>query len=172
MRNKIKDKERRKLRQENGYCIQCGKNKLYSKSYCKQHLFFRRKESKKIRDKNLQNNLCRYCGNSPLQKRKVCKIHWLYHKSSKHLGTSKYWKNLLEIFENQKRICPYSGESLILGINADIDHIIPKYLGGKSDIENIQWVYSKINRLKSYFSEKEFLTLIEKVYKFKCSPLS
>ena len=68
----------------------------------------------------------------------------------------KYWKNLDELFENQKGKCAYSGREMQLGQDAELDHIIPKTRGGKTELNNLQWTIKVVNRLKKNSLEHEF----------------
>ncbi len=67
---------------------------------------------------------------------------------------------LKTIFNNQKGVCPYSGIKLSIGLNAELDHIKAKSNGGNNIIENCQWVYAPVNKMKWNLSEDDFKDLI------------
>lgn len=93
-----------------------------------------------------------------------CTICFLKHKARSYFGNRKKWTFLKEIFDKQQGVCPYTGIHLTLGHNCTIDHIIPKALGGKTHISNLQWVFKDINSMKGSLSEKEFFVLVSLIY--------
>lgn len=81
----------------------------------------------------------------------------------RHLGKGRLWTVLRLKFDGQGGRCAYTGERLVLGENASIDHKQPKALGGKGSPENLQWVTHRVNKLKQNFSDAEFVALCRKV---------
>ena len=65
-------------------------------------------------------------------------------------------RELLKKLEQQGNRCALSGEP-IDDKNSEIDHIIPVSRGGSSEIENLQWVTRKINRMKQTMTNEEFV---------------
>jgi hypothetical protein len=45
-----------------------------------------------------------------------------------------------------------------------IDHKMPKCKGGTNTIENLQWIYTPINFMKSGLTHEEFLGLINEIH--------
>lgn len=86
--------------------------------------------------------------------------------------TNKHWKALLEIFGNQQGKCPYTGRELIIGLNAELDHIVPRCLDGSDAISNLQWVFQGINRMKGAMSEEDFLNLVKETHQHRLMPTS
>lgn len=62
--------------------------------------------------------------------------------------------------KNKTRL-DYKKDNLIcvIGVNASLDHIIPKSAGGSSDEDNLQWIHGAINSAKLALSVKDFLEL-------------
>ena len=52
---------------------------------------------------------------------------------------------------------------MTIGINASLDHKIPKAKKGNNDIENLCWVDWKINLMKRDLDMNEFVVLCKKV---------
>lgn len=132
------------------------------------------KAVKNIKTKTFRNNqydkgLCKVCLEPRLFDLKTCKKHYLEELSYKHLGTTKRWEDLLNLLEQQNYICAYTGEELILGLNAGIDHKLPlsKYPELINDINNLQWTLKDINIMKSNFPEEEFLKFVYKIFYYK-----
>jgi hypothetical protein len=130
--------------------------------------------SKKITNSRLirrEKGLCETCGQPPLIDRKnrvcnTCEICYLKTIAKLHLGSAKLWQMLKILFEKQN-ICPYTGISLILGVNTSLDHIISLSTGGKPIIDNLQWVYFDrygyfdVNRMKGALSHEEYKEAIK-----------
>lgn len=58
---------------------------------------------------------------------------------------------------NQNRKCIYTGQSLKIGDNLSIDHIVPKAQNGTNEINNLQWVDYKTNMMKRDMDHGEFI---------------
>lgn len=52
-----------------------------------------------------------------------------------------------------------TGEKLIPGFNASLDHIIPVSKGGSSNKANLRWVTSTINHMKWDLTDEEFVNM-------------
>ena len=63
--------------------------------------------------------------------------------------------------EHQQWQCVYTGEKLIAGVNASVDHRIPSSRGGSDDLCNLQWVTKKINRMKGNMTHQEFVEICQ-----------
>jgi hypothetical protein len=64
-------------------------------------------------------------------------------------------RDMLEKLRQQGNRCALSGE-LIDHQNCEIDHIVPVSRGGSSDIENLQFVSKRMNRMKGTMTNEEF----------------
>lgn len=84
-----------------------------------------------------------------------------------HLGSSKLWSSLVGLAD---KTCPYTGINLEIGVNASLDHIIPKSRGGVNDLSNFQFVYCQgsfdVNRMKGDMTEEEFKEAIKICYTY------
>jgi hypothetical protein len=114
----------------------------------------------------VQRGICVDCfSQAALLNNRVCETCYFRNIARRHLGTGKVWKQLKDKFEEQKGRCALSGFPITLGVNAELDHIMPVAKGGERDIENTQWVLRVVNRMKRDLPEDEFFTLIEGLYK-------
>jgi 5-methylcytosine-specific restriction endonuclease McrA len=59
--------------------------------------------------------------------------------------------------------CAYTNIPLQIGINASLDHIVPRSKGGSNDRSNLQWIDIGINRLKLDKSDIEFRSLLKQL---------
>ena len=59
--------------------------------------------------------------------------------------------------------CAYSDRKLVPGLNASIDHITPVFKRGLDDINNLQWVDTQINTMKTDMDHSNFLSTCYKI---------
>ncbi|MDE5583269.1 MAG: hypothetical protein K2J08_06170 [Ruminococcus sp.] len=120
------------------------------------------------RKQQFQKGLCKVCKEPHLPNAKTCKKHFLADLASSHLGSTKYWHKLEELFDTQNGMCAISGLTIKLGVNASIDHIKPlsKYPELLNELSNLQWVDSRINLMKLDMESEEFLSLVNTIYKY------
>jgi 5-methylcytosine-specific restriction endonuclease McrA len=86
-----------------------------------------------------------------------CWVCWLKLEAATALGTTAAWVKLEELWFNQKASCAYTGVHLIPGINASIDHKIPRSRKGLDIITNLHWVDKTVNMKKFTRTHEEFL---------------
>jgi 5-methylcytosine-specific restriction endonuclease McrA len=109
-----------------------------------------------------ERGVCMSCGrhdSSVRQHEVICLSCWFKHMAKHNTGTKKDGAMLRDLFEAQQRTCAYTGEVLIPGINASLDHKIPTSRGGTNDRENLQWVTARVNSMKSDLTHEEFVAL-------------
>jgi 5-methylcytosine-specific restriction endonuclease McrA len=63
------------------------------------------------------------------------------------------------MLEQQGFRCSYSGLPLKIGVNAQVDHKVPRSRGGTNNVENLHWVDGQVNRMKTDFTHEEFLAM-------------
>jgi 5-methylcytosine-specific restriction endonuclease McrA len=101
-------------------------------------------------------NLCRRLSCSlPATVNRECAKHWFIRMAAK----SEYrgaWSDLAHLLVAQDFRCAYSGEALIPGANASVDHRTPRSRGGSSDLENLCWCTDTMNRRKWSMTATEF----------------
>lgn len=88
-----------------------------------------------------------------------CRMHILKLAAYRWLDDASRWMDLDALLLAQGGRCAYTGEELILGKNASIDHKIPRSRGGTNTIENLQWVTWTVNRVKTDLTHDEFVTM-------------
>lgn len=160
---KIKNETKNK-RKNNGLCIICGKMNDTKNLNCKECYKIINKRDNFYRKNQLLKGLCTKCDEPLLKGTSYCLIHYIKQKTYSHFGSCKRWQELLDLF-NEQNICPYTKKQLTIGLDASLDHKMPKSKGGSNEISNLQWVYHKVNYMKRNLLESEFLNLIQLVYK-------
>lgn len=167
-----REKQRYEKKKEKGICYLCNKNNPVLGKLACQSCSDRRSEWKKEKKKlRREQGVCERCGHQEIiinpDRISVCKKCILQRLSLEHLGTSKKWEELEQLFDKQN-ICPYTKIQLILGVNISIDHIIPKSRGGTNSIDNLQFVYYgdfDVNRMKGDLTNDEFISAIRVIYR-------
>jgi hypothetical protein len=145
-------------------CKTCGGNrddKHKTCSVCRERI----KEWRKI---NLSNGKCE-CGRDRIENSnsKQCQTCYLKATAQQSVGSTKRHQELLELFEDQNGICPYSGRKMTLGVDTAIDHKIPKSKGGTNEIGNLQWTHRVVNQMKWDTYESDFLNLINEISSYR-----
>ena len=73
------------------------------------------------------------------------------------------WRKLRDAYHNQRGLCAYSNLPIRIGVDAEIDHTVPKSRSLKAPqemtIADVRWVHSKVNRMKGDLHLTEWLGL-------------
>lgn len=71
---------------------------------------------------------------------------------------------LMGLLKKQEFKCALSGRKLKPD-GSQLDHVFPKSKGGSDDVSNLQWVTTKINRMKGSMSNEEFINVCGEVWR-------
>jgi hypothetical protein len=110
--------------------------------------------------KKKEAGVCQHCSN-PATVGGLCLRDWFKNVASIHFGTRKLGEALQSIWDAQKGLCVYSGEPLVPGQTASLDHKTPITRGGVIAVENVQWVSKRVNTMKTDMTDFEFVNLCE-----------
>ncbi len=69
------------------------------------------------------------------------------------------------IWEEQRGLCALTGEVLVPGVNASLDHITPVSQGGTNAKDNLRWVLLEVNEAKAGLLDTDFIAMCRKVVK-------
>ncbi len=139
-------------------CLVCRIPALETHARCEKCLVKSRGYTSKFQKKNRSNGLCA-CGKVAITN-SSCEKCWFSRMAKNRTGSRSNAHLIKSIFEQQNGLCAYTGEKLIIGINASLDHKMPiSKGGGKYDKDNLQWVCLRINWMKTDFSHSEFLAM-------------
>jgi len=90
---------------------------------------------------------------------KFCEECWFSNVSWNVTKSRKNKAMIQELWRAQDGCCDYTGEVLVIGETATLDHKVPVSRGGKHTRENLHWVSSTVNRMKTDLTEEEFFGL-------------
>lgn len=123
------------------------------------------KSGRKRREQRRANGICIYCDELSLEhSAQFCLLHWACSiGSSCKNQTRSFALKLIAKLEEQEYKCAITGDILVPGSNASIDHIVPKCKGGSNDISNLQWTTEIANRSKWEMSTDEYIAHCQKV---------
>lgn len=122
------------------------------------------KTKRDLYTKRKAQGVCVKCGDVCLPDHSLfCEGCWWQNVGSKTFGHKSGVQILRRIWTRQDGLCAYTGEKLIPGKNASVDHITPVFHAGATTEENLQWVTRQINLMKSSMPHKEFLAMCRKV---------
>ncbi len=101
---------------------------------------------------------CVDCREPALVPSRYCRRHAMGNILRKHGIPAERYEEFWRKLETQGFRCHYTGEPLVPGVNASIDHRIPTSRGGsKTDIENCVWCDRNVNAFKRDLTEEEFV---------------
>ena len=80
----------------------------------------------------------------------LCEKCWFARIARTRLGSGSHGPIIKKKLEEQNYRCAYSGLRLVPGLNANLDHILPKHLHPElaSDPSNVEWVDAHVNLMK------------------------
>jgi len=145
-----------------GVCWGCGEEARAGRIYCEECGEKKRRYVTKRRADMIAAGRCPVCGRDALENSEWCEEHYFRAKARSN-GKSAKWTDLRDLFYEQGGMCAYTNEKLTLGVNASIDHKIPRCQGGGDDKPNLQWTTWAINLAKHKLTEQEFIAMCKKV---------
>ncbi len=152
-----------------GVCVRCGINKPTGTSQkCTACNDKQRKLNRDRRERLVASALCGSCGKEPHMEAHadnstpLCSMCFYKQGSRAYLGTAKRWK---ELRDKMTEFCPYTGEPLVLGYNAELDHVLPRATHPElsNEITNLEWVSKIANRAKRDMTKVQFIALCKRI---------
>jgi len=167
------DNFHRNKTKRNGYALECKKcvsyrNKKRYSNLTAEEKAVKNQYIKEFRKLQNEKGLCQHCKEPKLSNSVYCEKHYLKYISKRLFGTVSKYKLLKNKLEKQDYKCAYTGDKLILGLNASADHIKPlsTHTHLYDDVNNIQWTTIDVNIMKLNHSEEDFFQLVKKIYEF------
>ena len=148
-------------RYQQGLCVNCRSPRDSTRRLC---LVCRKKQAEyafNLRKKRIAEGNCGSCGGTAETTSAIpsCLDCWFKHQSLLATASKKNAPQLRHLFGLQGGKCAYSGEPLLPGTNACLDHKTPRSRGGSDLIENLHWISKSVNRIKGTMTHEEFVSL-------------
>lgn len=150
------------LKRVAGVCRYCGRETYRETTRCTQC----RAGIRALYREKLEAGICVHCKQASVAGA-FCLFHWFKNIGGPHgLGTKNGGILILQqLWEEQKGRCAVTNSALTPGVNASLDHIIPRSKGGRSTKENLRWVLLAVNRAKHDMLHEEFIELCLQIVK-------
>lgn len=116
----------------------------------------------KWREHQIANGLC-VCCRDVATARLHCDHHWFVSIGQNHGIRAKDIETIKSIWDDQRGVCPLSGERLVKGVNASLDHIVPVVRGGDNSRSNLRWIIKAANFIKGDMTDADFIALCQRV---------
>jgi len=141
--------------------------KGYTKAYNTKH---REAKNARIRERMTQrsiNGICKHCNTPRLPHSKnFCEKHYFACVAARlGDGSVEMAEALRKKWHDQKGICPYTNQQMLLGLDSSLDHILPvsKYPELKMDINNLEWITTSLNKAKGNMTKEEFMVMLKQL---------
>jgi 5-methylcytosine-specific restriction endonuclease McrA len=143
--------------------IESERQNTYQRTYYARNKAKHRAAAKAYQASLVARGLCRSgCGRALSGKTLcgVCALKNALHVQRSHYGSAPALEDVLAVYAAQNGRCYYTGEPVSWGVNASVDHIVPRAQGGSDEVSNIRVVSLWANRAKSDLSEDRFLASV------------
>jgi hypothetical protein len=159
---KKKARELREQLVENGKCYRCGDNPICStsRSWCRSCLDSENKKSKDRQNARSAKGNCIACGIREAWAGERCLRCWFMRLAAEHKAIK---EDLYELLIEQDFKCALTGEDLLPGVSASLDHVVPVSRGGTSSRSNLRFTTIRSNWIKDDMTTFEFVALCQKV---------
>ncbi len=163
-KNDVKQSQKRR---KSGTCVKCGVGiPVHPHIRCHVCLSSKAKAALRLNHERRKGGICVRCCEKAIDGNCFCEVCYFKHIAFKRTGSSSNWEFLKGLFSNQAAKCPYTGIELLIGVNAELDHRIPKSKNGTDEISNLQWVYAPVNTMKWDMNESDFLAVVFKISQY------
>ena len=155
-----------------GLCAACGKRPAADgKTRCRPCRDKFNDMSLRRRRDRMADGLCTICGRVPhTANSSVCEGCYFKQVSMWRVKSQRIAGDIKAIWERQGGRCAYTGRKLTLGVDAELDHIVPESAGGSNEADNAQWTHMLANSMKFSQSEEAFLAMVSEIYHHRCAP--
>ena len=114
-------------------------------------------KKKELYDRRREARECVKCGTQPTVNEVFCERCWFTSAAATCAGGSKNAHLIIDLWHRQGGCCYYTGEPLVPGSNASLDHQQPRSRGGRDVPDNLRWVSLRVNLMKTSMTHGEFI---------------
>ena len=155
-------------RKSDGVCISCPNPTRPGKDNCQACADKASAKYKQIVQSRKSSGVCTLCGTVPPipnSQQHRCTTCYLKHIAKSRKMPVASVPAIASLFNLQNGRCAYTNRSITIGIDAELDHIVPRSKGGPNTVENYQWLWAPVNRMKNNLSESEFWEVVRMLSK-------
>jgi hypothetical protein len=150
----------------NRICVECGITSTADTVQCRpcaHKLAARRRE--RLASKRPDECVDLRCAEPRIPGNTMCKIHVMIGMAKRHFGKESDWPNLVMMMEEQRGRCYFTGDSIEFGVNASLEHILPKarFPERRRDPTNFALADLRVNKSKGDMTEWEFVSMCMRV---------
>lgn len=160
----------RQRRMRGGGCLICGEPTVSGRARCEAHRLAGNRSAAERRARLTAAGRCLSCGKPPLVAGRTprCETCYLKYLAGQHLGDSRHWTALRDRLAEQQGRCFYTGETLILGKNDSLDHVLPRsrFPEYAHDPANVRWTTKIANLVKRDLTGDEFIALAQRICRY------
>lgn len=98
-----------------------------------------------------------------------CRWCWFAMMARNALGSRSRGPDLARLWLAQGGRCAYTGRQLTPGVNASVDHVLPRSRGGSDELDNLVWTCAEVNRAKTDLTPEAFRALCAEVLAYHAS---
>lgn len=161
---KEESKRRAYARRLGGKCLRCKGDAAPTRDLCVECRDKQRAEHRTTYRLRRELGACVLCGKKPpIDKCTACLGCWFRRTARNTAGGYGATDMIRAIWEAQGGRCALTGEILVPGANASLDHILPRSQGGSNDAPNLRWVTVSANRAKSALSDEALAVMCERI---------
>lgn len=160
---RIRNQLRRKTRAEAKFCTRCGQPADGDQcGSCNGKTSAHRRALKRER---IGKGICVECDGPSVQRNTRCEKHIVAQAASSIFGKRSMAEALWLKFEAQGRRCHYTGLPIAIGVDASIDHVLPKATRPDlaESLDNLVWCHRRLNLCKRDLTGDEFIQLCRMV---------
>jgi hypothetical protein len=146
---------------ESGMCGRCGKPRDRATKLCSQCTADTAAASKAWRERRKADGTrCMYCTEPRWHSSTSCRYHFVEKLTHNYNVPKEHVEALAKRLEDCNFLCAYTGQPLVPGVNASLDHIVSRSTDPSraSDPLNLVWCDRTVNNMKTDYSIPELLT--------------
>lgn len=155
-------KAQRRARVRAGQCFGCELAAEPGHRYCAKCIATNASRNATRHAERRARGVCIRCQEPPVAAG-MCLACWFKQMATVSLKDRSRADDLRALWDAQGGRCAYTGDELAPGVNASLDHRVPRSRGGADTLENLQWVTLDVNRAKNALPEETFIAMCQRV---------
>lgn len=114
--------------------------------------------TRETRAQRRERGTCTECANAP-EVGVLCSSHWFGQQAKRNAGGRGQASAIRSQWVEQRGRCYYTGQEIVPGETASLDHVTPRAQGGAVDPSNLVWAHVVVNTSKGNQTYEQFLEM-------------